>query len=109
MKESKVTFGGGAHGKIKGKGELTKLGLPKLMNVFYVQGITANLISVSQLFDKGLTVTFNKVQRWAVDEKNHVALSGIRPGNNCYMREQPDVYFRAKRTIQRCGIRSLDT
>ena len=50
----KVTFGDGGQGKIRGVGELKKTVLPRLINVFYVDGLKANLISASQLCDEGL-------------------------------------------------------
>lgn len=62
MKENKVNFGGGAKEAIKGKCELKTYEKPQLMNVYYVQGLTTNLITVSQLCDEGLTVMFNKVK-----------------------------------------------
>nr|AAC95170.1 copia-like retroelement pol polyprotein [Arabidopsis thaliana] len=89
VKESKVTFGGGDKGKIKGKGDLTKAEKPQLTNVYFVEGLTANLISVSQLCDEGLTVSFNSVKCWATNEKNQNTLTGVRTGNNCYMWEEP--------------------
>ncbi|KAG7599440.1 Ribonuclease H-like superfamily [Arabidopsis suecica] len=97
VKESKVTFGGGAKGRIRGKGDLTEAEKPQLTNVYFVEGLTANLISVSQLCDEGLTVSFNRVKCWATDEKNQNALSGVRTGNNCYMWEEPKVCFRAEK------------
>nr|ABN06156.1 gag-pol polyprotein, related [Medicago truncatula] len=51
---SYVTFVDGAKGKIVGIGNLIKHGLPRLDNVFIVKGLTANLISISQLCDQGL-------------------------------------------------------
>ncbi|MCI86594.1 gag-pol polyprotein, partial [Trifolium medium] len=44
-----VTFGDGAKGETKGVGKLANNGLPKLDNVLLVKGLTANLISISQL------------------------------------------------------------
>ncbi|CAA7027461.1 unnamed protein product [Microthlaspi erraticum] len=37
------------------------------MNVYLVQGLKSNLISVSQLCDEGLTVWFNKIECKAID------------------------------------------
>jgi hypothetical protein len=51
---SYVTFGDGAKGKIKGIGKLNGPELPNLDNVLLVEGLTANLISISQLCDQGL-------------------------------------------------------
>ncbi|MCI63984.1 gag-pol polyprotein, partial [Trifolium medium] len=47
-----MTFGDGAKGEIKGVGKLVNSGLPKLDNVLLVKGLTANLISISQLCDQ---------------------------------------------------------
>ncbi|GAA0151607.1 hypothetical protein LIER_10294 [Lithospermum erythrorhizon] len=55
-----VTFGGGAKGKITGKGCLSMDGLPELENVLLVDGLTVNLISISQLCDEGMKVAFTK-------------------------------------------------
>jgi len=57
---SYVTFGDGAKGKIVGIGILVKYCLPKLDDVLLVKGLTANLISISQLCDLGLQVNFTK-------------------------------------------------
>jgi hypothetical protein len=57
---SYVTFGDGAKGNIVGIGNLTKHGLPRLDDVLLVRGLNANLISISQLCDLGLSVNFTK-------------------------------------------------
>src|ERR1044072_7907454 len=54
-----VTFGDGAKGKIKGIGKICRAGSPHLDNVLLVEGLTANLISISQLCDQGLEVKFS--------------------------------------------------
>ncbi|CAA7021260.1 unnamed protein product [Microthlaspi erraticum] len=54
------------------------------MNVYLVQGLKSNLISVSQLCDKGL----NKLECKAIDADGKAVLRGVRSGNNCYMWDQ---------------------
>ena len=49
VKGGKVTFGDGGYGIIKGKGTTCNSDLPKLVNVYFIKGLKANLISVSQL------------------------------------------------------------
>jgi len=49
-----VTFGDGGKGKILGMESLINTKLPKLENVFLVEGLYTNLISVSQLCDQGM-------------------------------------------------------
>lgn len=58
----KVTFRDGAKGSIKEKGTLDSDDQPVLENVYYVEGLTANLISISQLCDDGLKVIFTKIE-----------------------------------------------
>ena len=58
---SYVTFGDGAKGETKGVGKLEYSGVSKLDNVLLVKGLTANLISISQLCDQGLKVNFTKI------------------------------------------------
>ncbi|XP_019163621.1 PREDICTED: uncharacterized protein LOC109159962 [Ipomoea nil] len=58
--EGYVTFGDGGKGKIVANGILNVHGLPKLTKVFLVQGLKANLISISQLCEDELKVEFTK-------------------------------------------------
>ncbi|XP_024013198.1 uncharacterized protein LOC112087519 [Eutrema salsugineum] len=85
VKGGQVTFGDGGQGKILGVGALTREDQPQLVNVYYVHGLNANLISVSQLCDEGLKVIFTRVDCKAVDENGNTVFYGIRSGNNCYM------------------------
>ncbi|GAA0164082.1 transmembrane signal receptor [Lithospermum erythrorhizon] len=55
-----VIFGGGEKSKIVRKGSLKVEGLPELEEVLLVEGLTSNLISISQLCDNGMNVSFNK-------------------------------------------------
>jgi len=82
---SYVTFGDGAKGKIIGIGNLIKHGLPRLDDVLLVRGLTANLISISQLCDLGLRVNFTKPKCQISDEKGEVLMRGTRSKDNCYM------------------------
>ncbi|XP_010412595.1 PREDICTED: uncharacterized protein LOC104698916 [Camelina sativa] len=85
LKGGIVTFGDGSNGYTQGKGTTRDTELPPLVNVYVVQGLRANLISISQLCDEGLTVMFTKIDCKAVDESGSVKLYGVRSGNNCYM------------------------
>ncbi|XP_010513200.1 PREDICTED: uncharacterized protein LOC104789161 [Camelina sativa] len=81
----RVTFGDGGKGTIRGKGTTSGDSQPHLRDVFLVEGLKANLISISQLCDEGLDVTFTKKGCKAVDQQGSVRLRGRRSGNNCYM------------------------
>ena len=64
-----VKFGGGACGKVIGKGIMNVDGLPPIKNVWLVSGLEVNLISISQLCDQGLEVSFSK-QKCNVKDHN---------------------------------------
>lgn len=85
IKGGKVTFGDGGYGKICGVGNTNRVDLPQLINVFFVDGLKANLISVSQLCDEGLQVIFDKKECRAIDEKRNLFLYRFRSENNNYM------------------------
>ncbi|XP_073020065.1 uncharacterized protein [Primulina eburnea] len=80
----RVTYGGGAKGKIVGKGILNVEGLPKLHNVLHVEGLNSNLISISQLCDDNLLVKFDKHTCEVFDETNLCIMTGTRSSDNCY-------------------------
>uniref|UniRef100_A0A0D3BLB0 CCHC-type domain-containing protein n=1 Tax=Brassica oleracea var. oleracea TaxID=109376 RepID=A0A0D3BLB0_BRAOL len=74
IRGGKVTFGDGGQGKIRAIGITSRPDVPKLSNVYFVEGLKANLISVSQLCDEGLEVIFNSKECRAVDARNNVVL-----------------------------------
>ncbi|PNX89518.1 gag-pol polyprotein [Trifolium pratense] len=80
-----VTFGDGAKGEIKGIGKLIDNGLPKLDSVLLVKGLTANLISISQLCDQGMKVNFSKFECLITNDKDEVLMKGVRSKDNCYL------------------------
>ncbi|KAA0041515.1 gag-pol polyprotein [Cucumis melo var. makuwa] len=52
-KARSIVFGDGEKEKIIGKGTTNRSGLPFLLDVRLVQGLVANLISITQLYDQG--------------------------------------------------------
>ncbi|GAU10383.1 hypothetical protein TSUD_419050, partial [Trifolium subterraneum] len=82
---SYVTFGDGAKGEIIGVGKLINKSLPKLDNVLLVKGLTANLISISQLCDQGLKVNFTKAECLVTSENDELLMKGVRSKDNCYL------------------------
>ena len=77
-----VTFGDGIKGDIMGIGILNVTGLPPLSKVLLVQGLKANLISISQLCDQKLNVSFTKDRCIVKDNLNKVIMEGIRSSDN---------------------------
>ncbi|XP_073036620.1 uncharacterized protein [Primulina eburnea] len=84
QKCGRVTYGGGAKGRIAGKGTLNVEGLPRLHNVLHVEGLNSNLISISQLCDDNLLVKFDKHNCEVFDESNVCIITGTRSSDNCY-------------------------
>ncbi|XP_045792050.1 uncharacterized protein LOC123886812 [Trifolium pratense] len=80
-----ATFGDGAKGEIVGIGKLSNNRLPKLDNVLLVKGLTANLISISQLCDQGMKVKFTKSECLVTNDKGDLLMKGVRSKDNCYL------------------------
>jgi hypothetical protein len=86
-KSGNVTFGNDAPGKIKGKGMVSlSNGKGKAQDVLFVDGLKHNLLSVSQVCDRGCKVVFTskdcKIQ--SVNSGQLIA-KGIRTENNVYV------------------------
>ncbi|MCH80969.1 gag-pol polyprotein [Trifolium medium] len=82
---SYVTFGDGAKGEIKGKGKIVNNDFPKLDDVLLVNGLTTNLISISQLCDLNLKVNFTKEGCSVTNDNKEVIMKGVRSKDNCYL------------------------
>lgn len=83
-KEGFVTFGDGEKGRVIGVGTLVTTGLPTLQRVMHVEGLKANLLSISQLCDQNLSVRFFKYVCFVYNNDKKCALHGIRSSDNCY-------------------------
>ncbi|XP_020415606.1 uncharacterized protein LOC109948093 [Prunus persica] len=80
-----VTFGGGHKSQVVGKGTVCIPGLPELKNVRFVEGLTSNLISVSQLCDDGIVeVRFSKHGCKIIGKGDNEIVSVTRSRDNCY-------------------------
>ena len=60
--EGYVTFGDNNKGKINGCGTIGMHPNPSIKNILLVKSLKHNLLSISQLFDKGYKVIFDKDQ-----------------------------------------------
>ena len=52
-----------------------------------MKGLTANLISISQLCDQGLLVNFSKSECLVKDKKDDILMKGIKYKDNGYLWE----------------------
>ena len=79
-----VTFGDGSKSVIKGIGTVDILGLLVFEDVWYIDGLKANLLSISQICDNGLNVLFTKYECEILDGGGDYMCVGVRTANNCY-------------------------
>ena len=68
-------------------------GVPNLNEVLLVKGLTANLISISQLCDLGFKVNFTKSECLVTNEKQTVVMRGVRSKDNCYLWESENTNY----------------
>ena len=77
-----VTFGDNGKGKIIGIGSIGKNSSTSIENVLLVKGLKHNLLSISQLCDKGCKVVFESLKCEVIDiNTNKTILIGHRQGN----------------------------
>ena len=79
-----VTFGDGSHSQVLGKGTIDILGLPLLIDVLYIKGLKANLLSITQICDEDFLVQFSKKGCLILSEEGVQVLKGLRTIDNCY-------------------------
>ena len=79
-----VTFGDGSKSVIRGIGTVDIPGLPVFEDVWYVNGLKANLLSISQICDNGLNVLFTKYECEILDGGGDCMCVGVRTADNCY-------------------------
>ena len=79
-----VRFGDGSHSQVLEKGMIDIPRLPLLINVLYIKGLKANLLSIAQICDEDFLVQFSK--KWCVilSEDGVQVLKGLRTTDNCY-------------------------
>ncbi|KAL6342710.1 hypothetical protein AAG906_013116 [Vitis piasezkii] len=87
-----VTFGDGNVASVKGKGTICAPGIPNLEEVLYVEGLKANLISISQICDKKFNVQFSQNLCKVFDLNGNCVMIGIKHE------------FSAPRTPQQNGV-----
>ena len=79
-----VTFGDGNLAKVKDNGSIVILGCPKLDEVLYVEGLKANLLSISQMCDKDHKMNFHQDLCEVINKERKVVITGHRIVDNCY-------------------------
>ncbi|KAA0055521.1 NBS-LRR type resistance protein [Cucumis melo var. makuwa] len=77
-KTSRVTFKDGVKGNVMEKGNIDLLEAPKLKNARLIEGLSANLISIHKLCDKGYYVKFSKEKCEVLNDEQQMIMSGIK-------------------------------
>src|SRR4051812_12223728 len=86
-----VKFGGDQKGKIIGSGSISIGNSPSISNVLLVEGLTHNLLSISQLSDNGYDIIFNQKYCKAVSQKDGSILITGKRKNNIYKIDLSDL------------------
>ena len=84
-----VTFGDGNTSRVIGKGTVENIGLSPKDEVLLVDGLKANLISISQLCDSDYKVNFLRTECRVYDTSGSCVLKGLRSSENCYVVNSP--------------------
>ena len=81
QKGGHITFGDNSQGKIIGKGNIGGNPSPLIENVFLMDKLKYNLLSISQLCDKGYRINFEKDKYFISDYSNNVIYTRNRIAN----------------------------
>jgi hypothetical protein len=79
-----ITYGDGSKSKVIGKGVVEILGVPTLEEVLFVDGLKANLLSISQFYDDDLVVLFSKEECNIFKRSWAWIMGGKQTDDNCY-------------------------
>lgn len=64
---------------------MVSIGIPCLKDVLLVEGLTANIISISQICNQFLNMEFNKVEFIVTHKNGEMLMKGSKSKDNCYM------------------------
>jgi len=83
-KGGRITYGDRSQSKVIGKGIIDILGLGASQKALYMEGLKANLLSISQFCDNDLVVQFSKKECNIFDSSGKWLMGGERTADNCY-------------------------
>ena len=69
---------------MKRKGTICAPGIPNLEEVLYVEGLKANLISISKIYDKNFNIQFSQNLCKVFGLNGNCVMIGLRTSDNCY-------------------------
>jgi hypothetical protein len=79
-----ITYGDGSQSRVIGKGIIDIPILGTSQEALYVEGLKANLLSISQFCDNDLVVKFSKKECNIFDSSGRWLMGGERTADNCY-------------------------
>ena len=88
-----VTFGDGNKAYVKVKGIICVIGIPNLEEFLFVEGLKANLISISQICDNKFNVQFSQNMCKVFDLNDNCVMVVLRTSDNCYAISQDSSFF----------------
>ena len=88
-----VTFGDSNVVCVKGKDTICIPDIPNLEEVLYVEGLKANLISISQLCENKLNVQFSQNMCKMFDLNGDCVMIVLKTCGNCYVVSQKTHFF----------------
>ncbi|CAM8969277.1 unnamed protein product [Rhodiola kirilowii] len=107
-----VTFADGRKSRVISCGTLKVPDLPALEDTLLVDGLTMNLISISQLCDNGQYVSFSRDSCLVLNEHGDSVMKGRRRANDCYTIRMGNEklrstlnYVQAKHRVLRVGVK----
>jgi len=83
-KGGRITYGDGSQSKVIGKWIINIPGLGASQEALYVEGLKANLLSISQFYDNDLVVQFSKKDCNIFDSSGKWLIGGEMTADNCY-------------------------
>jgi hypothetical protein len=83
-KGGRITYEDGSQSKVIGKGIIDIPGLRASQEALYVEGLKANLLSISEFCDNDLVVQFSKKECNIFDSSDKWLMRGDRTADNCY-------------------------
>jgi hypothetical protein len=83
-KGGRITYGDGSQSKVIGKGIIDIPELEASQEALYVEGLKANLLSISHLCDNDLVVQLSKKECNIFDSNGKWLIGGDRTVDNCY-------------------------
>jgi predicted mannosyl-3-phosphoglycerate phosphatase (HAD superfamily) len=78
----RLTFGDRSHAKVIGNGHIDIPGIEVSQKALYVEGLKANLLSISQLCDDDMVVQFSKNECNIFDSNGKWLMGGERTSDN---------------------------